>query len=87
MQKGTKAGLNLIRRSTGKLKEIIKKSPLSPLLNRSEGEIEEGIAKLSNGAADRETLGAAITDGLDDELAAVNKYQKGLYDKAYSGID
>ncbi len=87
LQKGTKAGLNLIRRSTGKLKEIIKKSPLSPLLNRSEGEIEEGIAKLSNGAADRETLGAAITDGLDDELAAVNKYQKGLYDKAYSGID
>jgi len=87
LQKGTKAGLNLIRRSTGKLKEIIKKSPLSPLLNRSEGEIEEGIAKLSNGAADRETLGAAITDGLDDELAAVNKYQKGLYDKAYSGIE
>lgn len=77
----------MIRRSTGKLKEIIKKSPLSPLLNRSEGEIEEGIAKLSNGAADRETLGAAITDGLDDELAAVNRYQKGLYDKAYSGID
>jgi len=87
ISKGAKAGLRVLRGAAACGKKIIENTPLKPLLTRTQDQLDDGVASLSKGSGEKELLGSAIRDGLDDELAAVNRYQKGLYDKAYAGID